>query len=437
MDLQPLTDLARRWSAGLTALRTTTAPPPRRAGWSWAADAALAFALTAGTVDSALSRSPVSVALTAPTLPTTPEGGPAVPPPAYGMVVHHYGAVQPWQVALAVLAALPLLVRRRYPLTVCAAVVAASLLFHLSPGFDPLATFLACVVAVYSAAIHSSRRVLALTGAAAATVVLAVTHESGVPALESGTATFLFLVPVALVVNTVRTWSLREQALLREKEQAALLAAEQERSRIARELHDVITHHVSVMTVQAGAARKIMRFDQAEAEQTLRAAESSGRAAMTELRHAMDLLTMGEAEDFSEDAELRPAPGLGRLPALAERVRDAGVAVELTVLGEPVQLPPGMDLAAYRVVQEAVTNAMKHARGAAVRITVEHAPEQLTLVVADSGGRPAPTAHSGNGRGLLGLRERLGVYGGTLEAAAEPGGGFRIRAVIPREAAPC
>ncbi|MFI9361411.1 sensor histidine kinase [Kitasatospora sp. NPDC053057] len=437
MDLQPLSALARRWSAGLTALRTTTAPPPRRTAWSRAADAALALALTAGTVDSALGRSPVSVALTAPTMPVAPDGIPAGPPPAYGMVVHHYGAVHPWQVALAVLAALPLLVRRRYPLSVCGTVVAASLLFHLSPGFDPLFTFLACVVAVYSAAIHSSRRVLALTGAAAATAVLVVTHESSVPALESGTATFLFLVPVALVVNTVRTWSLRERALLREKEQAALLATEQERSRIARELHDVITHHVSVMTVQAGAARKIMRIDQAEAEQTLRAVESSGRAAMTELRHAMDLLTMGEAEDFSDDdAELRPAPGLSRLPALAERVRGAGVPVELTVLGEPVQLPPGMDLAAYRVVQEAVTNAMKHAQGASVRITVEHAPRQLTLVVADSGGRPAPAAHSGNGRGLLGLRERLGVYGGTLEAAVEAGGGFRVRAVIPREA-PC
>jgi signal transduction histidine kinase len=316
-------------------------------------------------------------------------------------------------------------------------VVAASLLFLLSPGFDPLSTFLACVVAVYSAAVHSTRRVLALTGAAAATVVLAATHESSVPALESGTATFLFLVPVALVVNTVRTWSLREQSLLREKEQAALLATEQERSRIARELHDVITHHVSVMTVQAGAARKILRIDLDDAEQTLRAVESSGRAAMTELRHAMDLLTMGEAEDLSDDPGLRPAPGLGQLPALAERVRGAGVPVELTVLGEPVQLPPGMDLAAYRVVQEALTNAMKHAQGAEVRITVEHAPQALTLEVADSGGRPAPTARSGAGRGLLGLRERLGVYGGTLEAAEAPGGGFRVRAVIPRDTVAC
>jgi signal transduction histidine kinase len=118
-------------------------------------------------------------------------------------------------------------------------------------------------------------------------------------------------------------------------------------------------------------------------------------------------------------------------------VRGAGVPVELTVLGEPVQLPPGMDLAAYRVVQEALTNAMKHAQGAEVRITVEHAPQALTLEVADSGARPAPTAHPGAGRGLLGLRERLGVYGGTLEAAEAPGGGFRVRAVIPRDAAAC
>lgn len=419
-------------------LRRATSPPPRLSRWSWVSDVALALVLTVCTVDSALNRIDGAESLTSPTLPTTPAGLPSAPAAPIGTVLHHYGAVHPWQIALAVLAALPLMARRKYPLAVFWTVLAAGALFHLSPGFDALFTFVASVIAAYSAAIYSPYRALALGGTLAGTALLAVTHTSSVPALSPGTATFLFLIPVGLVANASHTWSQRVRLLEQEKEAAGQRAAEQERARIARELHDVITHHVSVMVVQAGAARKIMKMDRAEAEIALMAVETSGRTAMTELRHAMDLLTMGADENHSDrDGDLRPAPGLRQLPALADRLRAAGVAVELGVVGEAVQLPPGMDLAAYRVVQEAVTNAVKHAQGAKVRIAVDHGSEALILEVTDTGGIPATTAHTGGGRGLFGLRERLGVYGGSLTAERIPTGGFQVRAVIPREPAGC
>ena len=333
--------------------------------------------------------------------------------------------------ALAILATAPLLARRRYPLSVFWIVLAAGELFHLSAGFDATATFLACLIAAYTAALYSPHRGLALVGALVGTVVLVATHRSNVPTLQPRMASLLLLLPVALVGHAVYTWARQTQALEREQKEATGRAVAQERARIARELHDVITHHVSVMLVQAGAARKVMRMAPTEAEEMLLAIEGSGRSAMTELRHAMDLLTLGDAEDLSDDAALRPTPSLSVLPALVDRVRNAGVQVTLEVRGAPRPLPPGMDLAAYRVVQEALTNAMKHAQGAQVRITVDHGPQQLTIDVTDSGGPSVPTVGTGSGHGLIGLKERIDLYGGSLDAGPLPSGGFRVRAALP------
>jgi signal transduction histidine kinase len=425
----------RRWVRDLR----TPAPPPRLTRWSWAADAAIALVLTAGVLDSALSRRSVEEATVRATARATvramasvPSGVPTAPAAPLGVVVHHYGAVAPWQLALAVLAAAPLVARRRYPLWVFWTVLVAGVAFHLSPGFDPLFTFIASVLAAYSAAVYSRHRLLALPSAAAGTVLLVVVHSSDASPLEPGRTAYLFLIPVGLVGYAAHTWSQRLRGLERDKEAAARRAVEQERSRIARELHDVITHHVSVMVVQAGAARKIMKMDPDEAETTLLAVETGGRAAMTELRHAMDLLTMDARGD--DEVDLAPPPGLGLLPALVDRVRDAGVVVELIVTGPVLPLAAGPDLAAYRVVQEALTNAMRHAPGARVHITVEHGPEALTVEVTDTGGNPLPGAGEGGGHGLIGLRERLAVYGGSLAADGLPAGGFRVRAVIPRQA---
>jgi signal transduction histidine kinase len=210
-----------------------------------------------------------------------------------------------------------------------------------------------------------------------------------------------------------------------DKEAATRRAVQEERARIARELHDVVTHNVSMMTVQAGAARKVMDSAPDQAREALLAVEAGGRAAMSELRHVMGLLTMPEAVD------LAPQPGLDQVAALAGRIRDTGVPVELVVSGTPVPLPPGVDLAAYRVVQEALTNTVKHAAGASVAITVDYRPGEVRVEVADTGGVPSPAAASGNGRGLMGLRERLAVYDGTLDAGPRGTGGYRVRAVIP------
>jgi signal transduction histidine kinase len=209
---------------------------------------------------------------------------------------------------------------------------------------------------------------------------------------------------------------------------------EEERSRIARELHDVITHSVSVMMVQAGAARKVMTMAPERAQQALLAVESGGRAAMTELRHVMGLLTI-DGDDGRRPAavDLAPPPGLGDVAALAARVRDTGVPVEVRVTGSPAPLPAGVDLAAYRVVQEALTNTVKHAAGAHVEVAVDHGPGVLRIEVADTGGVPTAAARSGSGRGLIGLRERLAVYGGTLDAGRLATGGYRVRATIPAD----
>jgi signal transduction histidine kinase len=260
---------------------------------------------------------------------------------------------------------------------------------------------------------------------------------------------FVLLFPVAVSANAIRTWRRRAAAtqeriryLEQRQEEETQRAVELERARIARELHDVVTHNVSVMIVQAGAARKVMDATPQQAEQALLAVEASGRAAMAELRQVMGLLNgdagvpagpgqdQGQSQGGSE-TDLAPQPDLERLDALVGRVRDSGTPVTLTVTGQPRPVPPGIGLAAYRVVQEALTNTVKHAAGASASVTVEYAKDALRLEVADTGGGPGQYAVAGNGRGLVGLRERLAVYGGSLEAGRRPAGGYRVRALIP------
>jgi signal transduction histidine kinase len=192
------------------------------------------------------------------------------------------------------------------------------------------------------------------------------------------------------------------------------------------------------MVVQAGAARKVMDASPQQATQALLAVEASGRTAMAELRQVMGLLTSAAeppgdpgAHGGGADVQLTPQPDLDQLDTLVGRVRATGVPVTVTVRGTPVPLPPGVGLAAYRVVQEALTNTVKHAVGAAAAITVAYDADRLRLEIADTGGVPGESAASGNRRGLIGLHERLAVYGGSLEAGRRPAGGFRVSAVIP------
>jgi signal transduction histidine kinase len=215
-----------------------------------------------------------------------------------------------------------------------------------------------------------------------------------------------------------------------EQEVRARRAAAEERNRMARELHDVIAHSVSVMVIQASGAQRVARRDLDAARNALEVVESAGREALVELRRIVGVLRRG-----SDELVGSAAPGLSQLDALVERSRAAGLAVELCVEGQSGALSPGLDLVAYRVLQEALTNAIKHAGRARARVTVTFGPGELNLEVSDTGDGPTcePTG-DGSGHGLVGMSERVALYGGELSAGPRPGGGFDVRARIPLEA---
>ena len=199
-------------------------------------------------------------------------------------------------------------------------------------------------------------------------------------------------------------------------------AAAAERTRIARELHDGVAHALSVMVLQARGGRRMLERDPGDTHEALDAIEGTGTQALDEMRTLLGLL-----ED--EEAGLMPQPTLARLDELVTGLRAAGLPVEVSVEGEPLELPPGMDTSAYRIVQEALTNALKHAGPAHATVTVRYAPRLLELVVEDDGRGNANGG--GTGLGLAGVRERVAVYGGDLEAGPRPGGGYALRARLP------
>ncbi|MCM2391522.1 sensor histidine kinase [Streptomyces albipurpureus] len=351
-----------------------------------------------------------------------------------------------FMVTLAAVASGALALRRRFPLAVLYVVTAAVL---ATPQSVMRLTFYAFVIAVYSAAVHSPYRVATLAALPVSVLLVGTTGNSLTPIIPNQYVALLILVPMAGAALGLRTWKLRTDegrtrlsALERGQAEALRRAVEHERARIARELHDVVTHNVSVMVIQAGAARKIMKTSPEQAGEALLAVEAGGRAAMTELRHVMGLLSMadeGEGADEDPDgtgaaAELAPQPGLDQLGTLVGRVRDAGLTVGMTVTGAPCPLSPGLELAAYRVVQEALTNTVKHASGATAAVTVEYGADRLRVEVTDTGGHQGADAAAGNGRGLIGLRERLAVYDGTLNTGRRLTGGYRVEALIPLEA---
>jgi signal transduction histidine kinase len=331
---------------------------------------------------------------------------------------------------IAIAAILPLVMRRRYPLTTLSVILGITLLSlrGAEPSTDILrVSFYACVIAGYTAAAYSPYRVWALATLPVAALLFSSFPDLAVPIVPVVWVPFLVLLPIGLAVNGMRTWRQRADRLRTERADALREATRQERARIARELHDIVTHNVSMMIIQAGAARKVLDAAPEAARDALLSVEEGGRAALGELRGVMGLLS---ADD--ED-ELAPQPGLAQLPPLIDRVRDAGVDVTVTTSGERYPLPAGLELAAYRVVQEALTNTVKHAAGASATVDVAYGPDALRITVTDTGGRPTPEAAESTGRGLAGLRERLAVYGGTLQAATRLTGGYRVQAQLPLE----
>ncbi|MFC8584782.1 sensor histidine kinase [Streptomyces sp. NPDC057217] len=354
-------------------------------------------------------------------------------------------------VAYAIVAALFSLVvalRRRAPekmLLLSVALGVAQLGLDLTPFLADFAMF----VIVYTVAVHDGPRWasrLALAGGLSAATLSQLRWPMEEP--SSGAArvffTIFMTVPFALAwvlgdsLRTRRAYfaQLEERAfrLEQEREAQAKVAVAAERARIARELHDVVAHNVSVMVVQADGAAYVMDSSPETAKQALETISTTGRQALAEMRRLLGILRTGEHQ---EAGEYVPQPDVGQIEDLVEQVRGAGLTVDFAIEGSPRPLPSGVELTAYRIVQEALTNTRKHGgpdAGASVRLV--YFDDGLGLLVEDDG-RGAPQemyedgGADGRGHGLIGMRERVGMVGGTLDAGPRPGGGFRISALLP------
>jgi signal transduction histidine kinase len=344
--------------------------------------------------------------------------------------------------ALIFLAAtVPLAWRTTAPLAV--AVIVAMSIFVGSVGLedDYGASFqgwVALLVALYSVAAHAEQRdrllgAVAVAGSVGAFQLAEALRGDGVEGIPG---VWLSLA-VAFLLGRLRRWQLLESVRLRsratqlerEREEKARLAVAEERARIARELHDVVAHHLSVAIIQIVAAlAELPPGAQSDGPaRHLGSAEESCRQALGEMRRLLDVLRTEEGEP-----QLAPTPGLAALDDLVAGVRSAGLPVQVAVEGTPAELPAGLDLTAYRIAQEALTNALKYARGASTLLTVRYGGGTIEVEVVDEG-REAPTSRDGSGRGLLGMRERVALYGGRLEAEPRDGGGFRVWARLPLE----
>jgi signal transduction histidine kinase len=316
-------------------------------------------------------------------------------------------------------------VRRRYPALVGTAVqTIASLEFSRWGGPQWVGYPIAVFCALYALTVWASSRRFAVGFALVAAVNLAgiaLPHSSVHKAIPF---TIIEGAVMLLVRRVVGDRERRAQVAERERDVAAREAVVEERSRIARELHDVIAHHVSMIVVQAGAERSVLSDANASTREVLQTVEQSGRSALTEMRRLLGMLR----DDATEP--LAPQPALGDVPILVDQLRGAGLHVELNVDGEPRELPIGIELSAYRIVQEALTNALKHAGDARVNVHVGYGQDSLEIEIVDDGtGGRSPV--SSGGHGLAGMRERVALYGGRIDAGRRQNGGFAVRVVLP------
>jgi len=334
------------------------------------------------------------------------------------------------------LATAPLIVRRKWPvLTVLAALVG----FTIAGNATNIAAIAGGLMAVISVAMYWRHEILGGLVALGSAIYVALEFGRGSTStlpIPGAALSFVLLGAAYLTgreiasrqkqLNQQRQWTAQ---LEREHEQALKAAAETERRHIARELHDVVAHSVSVMVVQAGAARKVMDEKPDAARESLLAVEASGHEAMEELRRLLGVLSENGVEKGDDAPPLAPQPGLDGLHAVVARLREAGLPVELRIVGERCSIPPGVDVAAYRIVQEALTNALKYAGGARTEVVLRYEPNAIDLEVIDEGMVAAPA--DGIGRGLVGMQERVALFGGTLDAGKRPERGYAVRAHLP------
>ena len=334
-------------------------------------------------------------------------------------------------VACVFLTAGVLLFRRRAPLLVVAvllALIAAG--SATDPPQDASFWFFATLVATYALGAHADLR----TGLAGLALVLAF-FVVGAVLDDQTVGDFVFIgilyaatwvIGRLLESRTNQAAQLKREAVIleQEREQRAREAIAEERARIARELHDIVAHGVSTMVLQVGGVRRRLTPEQRAELDVLLNVEETGRRSLVEMHRMLGIMRQADNGNL-----LAPQPGLARLDELAESMRAAGLPVEVTVEGEPVELPSGLDLSAYRIVQEALTNTLKHAGPARASVAVTYGPDALDLEVLDDGGG---SANGGvGGHGLVGMRERVALFDGSLETGARPDGGYRVHAHLP------
>ena len=337
-------------------------------------------------------------------------------------------------VPVALVFSATLAARRPVPLLAPLAGVGVIVLSNRSgPPLADTATFLfAFAVAVYSAGRYAGGRAALAGGLIVLAAVPLAVIEPGQPfSLADSVFIAIFIAGPWVAGRVIRHRQERERslegraaALERESDAKARAAVTQERARIARELHDVVAHALSVMLLQARGGRRMLADDPADTLQALDAIEHAGEQALAEMR-----MLLGVLREADEDLALAPRPSLRRIDELAAQLSATGLPVAVTIEGEPVELPPGLDVSAYRIVQEGLTNALKHAGRAHAHVIVRYTGEHLELEILDDG---AGTGNGGgSGYGLIGLRERVAVYGGELDSGRRPDGGYALRARLP------
>jgi signal transduction histidine kinase len=346
-----------------------------------------------------------------------------------------WGSPKALGVTLALLSTVPLAWRARWPLPVAAIILFANgaCVYAAAPHGAALQPFVALTLAFYSVGsrLEGARSIwapFALALAAIPLFVAAVVHGQ-----KAGNAipNYVWLIAAWAVGRTVRGWRHKTVALEaanreleEQRELQAQAAVAVERGRIARELHDVIAHNVSMIVVQAGAAARVLAGDAPHVRDALEAIEATGRETVDEMRRLLGVLRRAD-----DGLALAPQPGLRDLESLVTHVREAGLPVELRFEGEPLALPPGIDLSAYRIVQEALTNALKHAGGARAQVTVRYQTGAVELEIRDDG--DGSGEGGGTGHGLIGMRERVALWGGRLDAGRPEGGGWAVLARLP------
>jgi len=342
---------------------------------------------------------------------------------------------------LFLLMIVPLGWRRRAPLPVLA-IVMGSTVVGFYALYDPASQthpdpFLPFLIAIYSVAAHADRRRAAVGAVIAAAAILAIDAPVLLAGVVPNDVYAWLLYALAWILgralrhrqDLAATLQHRAARLELDQEAKARSAVTHERARIARELHDVIAHSLSVIVVQAAAERRILDQEHATTKEVLGSIEHTGRQALVELRRLL-----GVIRKTDDRPTLQPQPTQAHLDELLAQVRETGLAVQLQTKGEPVPLPPGVDLSAYRIVQEALTNVLKHADASHAEVLVGYHPGELELEVSDDGRGPGDAAAGGHG--LVGMRERVALYGGVLEAGRRDGGGYRLHARLRFEPVP-